>query len=87
MKEHFDNLVLRHIPGVWDPDKISPNTSRPSLSSSVFVSVKKSVSGVDVIDSADLGRDETLDLVEGSQHMFQYSAISHLLDSEYVQLI
>ena len=84
---HFDSLVLRHIPGQWDPDKVAPAPARPLNDTAVFVSVKEDVAGVEIRDQAELGRDDTLDLVKGAQHMFQYRDISHLLDAEQIQLI
>jgi len=87
MQEHYDSLVLRHIPGAWDPEKVSPNVPNPQINSAVFAVVKSDVSGVEIRDHADLGRDDTIDLVEGTQHMFQYSAISHLIDSDNIKLI
>ena len=84
---HFDSLVLRHIPGAWDPDKVAPAPARPLTETAVFVSVKEDVSGVEIRDQAELGRDETIDLIRGSQHLFQYRDISHLLESEQIQLI
>ena len=87
LQTHFDSLILRHIPGHWDPTKVSPVTSGPALDSAVFVSVKKSVAGVDIKDATDLGRDDSVDFSEGNQHIVQYSAVSHLVDSEHLQLI
>merc|ERR1719452_352207 len=87
MQGHFDSLVLRHLPGTWDPSKVAPAPAKPCLDSAVFVSVKNSVAGVDIKDAADLGRDDTIDFDQGNQHIVQYSAVSHLLESEHLQLI
>ena len=87
LTSHFDSLVLRHLPGGWDPDKVAPNPAKPLTDTAVFVSVKEDVAGVEIRDQAELGRDDTLDLVRGAQHMFQYRDISHLLEAEQVQLI
>ena len=86
LDDHYTNLVLRHIPG-GASDTLSSEARAPNLHSAVFVSVKEDVQGVEVRDMAGLDRDHTLDLVAGSQHMFQYSAISHLLDTDHVTLI
>ena len=66
---------------------MAPLPARPLTDSAVFVSVKEDVAGVEIRDQAELGRDDTLDLVKGAQHMFQYRDISHLLDAEQIQLI
>jgi len=87
LTSHFDSLVLRHLPGGWDPDKVAPTPAKPLTDTAVFVSVKEDVAGVEIRDQAELGRDDTLDLVRGAQHMFQYRDISHLLEAEQVQLI
>ena len=87
LQGHFDSLVLRHIPGTWDSEKVSPEPPKPNLDSAVFVSVKKGVRGVDIKDNADMGRDDHIDFTEGDQHIVQYSAVSHLIDSEHLQLI
>ena len=44
MTSHFDSLVLRHIPGTWDPDKVAPAPAKPLTDTAVFVSVKEDVS-------------------------------------------
>ena len=87
LTSHFDSLVLRHLPGGWDPDKVAPTPAKPLTDTAVFVSVKEDVAGVEIRDQAELGRDDTLDLARGAQHMFQYRDISHLLEAEQVQLI
>ena len=66
---------------------MAPAPARPLNDTAVFVSVKEDVAGVEIRDQAELGRDDTLDLVKGAQHMFQYRDISHLLDAEQIQLI
>ena len=86
MTQHYESLVLRHLPGAWDPDKVR-DIPRPPLDSAVFVAVKKDVAGVEIKDDAEQGNDDTVDLVAGSQHMFQYRDISHLLESEHLLLI
>ena len=75
--EHFDKMALRHLPGEWETEKA---TSRPNLSAAVFVSVKDDVGEVEC-------EGESVQLERDSQHMLQYTSISHLLDEERVQLI
>ena len=43
--------------------------------------------GVDNSDPAGLGRDDTVDLVTGDQHLVQYHAVSSLIDDGSLQLI
>ena len=79
LREHFETLALRHVPGDWQSDKA---ITKPSLGSAVFVSVKEEVGEVEVDaegERADLSRD--------SQYMLQYSAVSHLLQEDRVKLL
>ena len=85
--EHFQSLALRHIPGVWESEKVFPSVPAPNLSTAVFVSVKEDVPGVDIKDEAGLGRDDTVDFLKGSQHIVKYDVVSHLVDEGSVQLI
>eukprot|EP00092_Neocalanus_flemingeri_P008998 GFUD01009682.1.p1 GENE.GFUD01009682.1~~GFUD01009682.1.p1 ORF type:complete len:220 (+),score=67.38 GFUD01009682.1:37-696(+) len=87
LSEHFNSLALRHIPGVWESAKVTPTPPAPNLSTAVFVTVREDVPGVDIKDDAGLGRDDTINLVKGSQHMVKYEAISHLVDEGSLQLI
>ena len=87
LTEHFNSLALRHIPGVWESAKVTPALPAPNLSRAVFATVREDVPGVDIKDDAGQGRDDTINLVKGSQHMFKYDAISHLVDDGSVQLI
>ena len=79
MLEHFENLALRHLPGDWQTEIA---VTRPNLDSAVFVSVKEDVGDVEILKSGD-----SVHLERGSQHMLQYSTVSHLLDGECVKLI
>ena len=87
LTEHFNSLALRHIPGVWESTKVVPTAPAPNLSTAVFVSVREDVPGVDIKDDAGKGRDDTIQLMKGSQHMVMYDAISHLVDEGSVQLL
>ena len=87
LTEHFNSLALRHIPGLWESTKVVPSTPAPNLSTAVFVSVREDVPGVDIKDDAGKGRDDTIQLMKGSQHMVMYDAISHLVDEGSVQLL
>ena len=77
--EHFENLALRHLPGGWETDKA---TAKPNLSSAVFVSVKEDVGEVELNSAGD-----SVELSRNSQHLLEYSAISHLLEEDLVKLI
>ena len=85
--EHFSNLALRHIPGAWDPEKVTPAIPRPNMNASVFVSVRDDCMGVDINDDCSLGRDDTVDLVKGGQHLLLYKSVANLIDDENLQLI
>ena len=87
LTDHFKSLALRHIPGDWDSEKVTPAVPGPNFSKSVFISVREDVTGVEVKDEAGLGRDDDIDLVTGSQHILKYNVISHLVDDGSVQLI
>ena len=87
LTEHFSNLALRHIPGGWEPSKMTPEVPGPNLDQAVFVSVRRDCHGVDISDPAGLGRDDTVDLVTGDQHLVQYHAVSSLIDDGSLQLI
>lgn len=84
---HFSALALRHIPGNFEPDKVQPKLPEPNLGSAVFVKVREDVQGVEIIDESGQGRDDTIDLLTGSQHLVKYSAVSHLVNNGSVQLI
>ena len=87
LTEHFSNLALRHIPGAWDAAKVTPSAPGPNLGQAVFVSVRQNCPGVDIPDPAGLGRDDTVDLVEGDQHMMQYNTVANFIDNGSLQLI
>jgi len=83
----FHGLCLRHLPGTFDMEKIQMKPAQPNLQAAVFVQVDKDVRGLEIRDTAGSGRDETLDLMAGEQHLLQYAAVSHLLDSATVRLV
>ena len=70
-------MALRHLRVEWEKENA---IRRPNLSTAVFVSVKDDIGEVDCDG-------ESVHLARESQHMLQYTAISHLLDEERVQLI
>ena len=84
LTEHFFNLALGHIPGTFDEAKVMPG---PNLGQAVFVSVRQNCPGVDIPDPAGVGRDDTVDLVEGDQHMMQYNTVDNIIDNGSLQHI
>ena len=87
LTEHFSNLALRHIPGAWDAAKVTPSAPGPNLGQAVFVSVRQNCPGVDIPGPAGVGRDDTVDLVEGDQHMMQYNTVDNIIDNGSLQHI
>jgi len=84
----LNSLVLKNLPGgSWDPEKSVPALPGPSLSQAVFVKVLESREGIEVRDESGGDRDETVDLVEGAQHILQYNVVRGLLDDGCVALI
>ncbi|KAK7080583.1 DNA replication complex GINS protein SLD5 [Halocaridina rubra] len=87
IESHFQTMVLQHVPENlrnFDPGKMGV---KPNLDSFVFLKVKESTPAVLIEDDSGEGRDEEVDLDEGSQHLIRYRPISHLLNSEAVTLI
>ena len=85
--EHFSSLALRHIPGAWDPEKVVPGVPGPNMNTAVFVAVREDCRGVEIPDECGLGRDDTVDLLKGGQHLLKYNAVSTLVDDGSLQLI
>ena len=85
--EHFSSLALRHIPGAWDPEKVLPGVPGPNMNTAVFVSVRDDCRGVEIPDECGLGRDDTVDLLKGGQHLLKYNAVATLVDDGSLQLI
>jgi len=84
----MNSLVLKHLPGgAWDPEKSVPALPGPTLSQAVFVKVLESREGIEVVDESGAGRDETVDLQVGAQHLLQYNVVRGLLDEGCVALI
>jgi GINS complex subunit 4 len=83
----FSALALRHTPGQFEPDKVQPKMPELNLGTAVFVKVREDVQGVDILDETGQGRDDTIDLSTGSQHLVKYSAVSHLVNNGSLQLI
>jgi len=86
VEELFNSLCLRNLPGKFDLSKTAMKPPQPNLQSAVFVQVVEDVNGVEIRDTAGGGRDETIDLAKGEQHLLQYSAVSHLVDSGSLRL-
>lgn len=82
----FQSLCLRHLPGSFDIDKTGIKPPHPNNQAAVFVQVEKDVAGLEIRDTAGQGREETLDLEAGEQHLLQYAAIAHLIESGTVTL-
>jgi len=83
----LNSLVLKHLPGTWDPEKSVPVLPGPGLSQAVFVKVLECRTGFEVRDESGGGRDETVDLEVGAQHLLQYNVIRGLLEEGSVALI
>lgn len=87
LEEHFNRLALRHLPGTFDISKVSPKLPEPNLKTAVFIQVREPVRGIEIRDDCGLGRDETIDLEQGDQHLLQYNTIAHLVDTDLVRLV
>jgi len=85
--EHFGSLVLRHIPGTWDAEKSVPALPGPRLNSAVFIEVKEDFPGLEVFDESGGGKDESVDLKVGDQHLMKYGAVASLVQDGKVRLI
>jgi len=84
----FHTLVLRNLPaGAWDPEKMVPPVPRPNPSQAVFARVMEDRAGLEVRDESGRGRDETVDLVAGSQHLVQYGMVKSLVGEGCLSLI
>ncbi len=86
MEEHFKSLALRHLPGSFELSKVTPKLPEPNLKTAVFIQVREPVRGVEVRDDCGLGRDETIDMEQGDEHLLQYNTTSHLLNGGSVRL-
>ena len=87
LMEHFSSLALRHIPGAWDPEQVAPGVPGPNKNTAVFVAVREDCKGVEIHDECGLGRDDTVDLLKGGQHLLKYNAVATLVDDGSLQLI
>merc|ERR1712226_1234041 len=87
LSDHFSTLALRHLPGTWDADKTSPALPGPRLNGAVFIKVKEDRPGLEVTDESGAGKDETVNLRVGDQHLMQYGVVAHLVAEGSVQLI
>jgi len=84
----FNTLVLRNLPaGAWDPEKMVPPVPHPNPSQAVFARVLEDRAGLEVRDESGGGRDETVDLVAGSQHLVQYGMVRSLVGEGCLSLI
>jgi GINS complex subunit 4 len=78
VEQHFQTLILRHIPPSQDDEK---RLVRPNPLANVFVKVLKSC-GV-VVNT----NDEEIDLTEGSLHMLPFQLVSDLVIKGDIQLV
>jgi GINS complex subunit 4 len=83
--ELFDDLCLRHLQGRFDIGKTGMKPPQPNLQSAVFIRVLQDIDGLEIRDGAGAGRDDTIDLEAGEQHLVQYSAVSHLVEAGAVR--
>jgi len=87
MESHFSSLVLQHMPdniNEFDPSRMSV---KPNLDSYIFFRTKVTTHGVLIEDDTEEGRDEEVDLDEGSQHLMRFKAVSRLLQEGAIKLI
>ncbi|XP_023337097.1 DNA replication complex GINS protein SLD5 [Eurytemora carolleeae] len=84
--ELFHTLCLRHLPGSFDLGKTGIKPPQPNFQSAVFIKVLQDIDGLEIRDGAGAGRDETIDLEVGEQHLVQYSSVSHLVEGGAVRL-
>lgn len=87
MENHFQKVVLQQMPEnlrSFDAAKVSV---RPNLESYIFLKVKETTNGVLVEDDTGDGRDEEVDLEEGSQYLMRYNTVKDLLHSGAVVFI
>lgn len=81
MNNHFNHILLRHIPESFhdDPKK---RMVKPNLMSTVFVRVKSASTSIVINEE-----DDELDMRAGSQHVVPYKLVSDLLRANKLQLL
>ncbi|MPD00971.1 DNA replication complex GINS protein SLD5 [Portunus trituberculatus] len=87
MESHFQKVVLQQMPEIIRGFDAVKECVKPNLESYVFFKVKKAVPGVLVEDFRGEGRDEEVDLEEGSQYLMRYNTVKDLLQSGTVVFI
>ncbi|KAG8228791.1 hypothetical protein J437_LFUL006670 [Ladona fulva] len=86
LENHFETVVLRHMPyNIRTLDKATMSVA-PNLFSQVFLRANKTVNGV-IVETGVEGAEEEVELDGNSQHIIQYKAIAELVKSGSVQLI
>lgn len=82
---HFET-ILRHMPQIYDKLERNKKIIEPNLNSFVFLKCNKRVDSV-IIKNTLEGKEEEIDLEDGSQHLMPYSSIAEFVKSGAVQLI
>ncbi|CAL4062562.1 unnamed protein product, partial [Meganyctiphanes norvegica] len=86
LESHFNTLVLQHMSeniAEFDPSRMSV---KPNLESYIFFRTKVTTNGVLIEDDTEEGRDEEVDLEEGSQHLMRYKSVNRLLQEGAITL-
>ena len=68
-------------------EKVLLGVPGPNTNTAVFVSVRDDCRGVEIPDDCGQGRDDTVDLLKGSQHLLKYNAVANFVDDGSLQLI
>lgn len=86
-ENHFQQLVLRHVPPPFRDFMTTQQTLVPNVRSHVFLRAKKDVDGVIIEGYDGYEGDMEIDLKENSQWIIQYKLISNHVKDGAVQLI
>jgi GINS complex subunit 4 len=87
MQTAFQTLALRHFPRPMVAFEASKMAVMPAMNSYVFVKARKSVASLILPGDDTEGRDEEVDLDEGSQHVIPYQPVAYLVKDGSVELI
>ncbi|XP_063841131.1 DNA replication complex GINS protein SLD5-like isoform X2 [Scylla paramamosain] len=87
MESHFQKVVLQQMPEIIRGFDAVKECVRPNLESYIFLKVKEATPGVLLEDDTGDGRDEEVDLEEGSQYLMRYNTVKDLLQSGAVVFI
>lgn len=82
---HFDT-ILRHMPQIYNKLERNKKIVEPNLNSFVFLKCNKHIDSV-IIKNTLEGKEEEIDLENGSQHLMPYSSVAEFVKKGAVQLI